>query len=119
MKVEVKITKNFKKEAKSLLKKYPSLIDELEILQNELVLKPQSGSPLGSQCFKIRLAIKSKGKGKSGGARIISFVETEVVKFIQITETTTFVNLISIYDKSEVDSIDEKELKDLIKKRNL
>ncbi|MBW1619816.1 type II toxin-antitoxin system RelE/ParE family toxin, partial [Empedobacter falsenii] len=56
-------------------------------------------------CYKIRLAIKSKGKGKSGGARVIThlFIENETIY------------LLSLYDKSEQNSISDKEIKDLLK----
>ena len=65
---------------------------------------PSQGIPLGQDCYKIRLAIKSKKKGKSGGARVIT-----LVKIIQET-----VFLLSIYDKSEKDDISEKELEAFI-----
>ncbi len=57
----------FKKEAKRLSKKYPSLKEELADLNDTLAEKPETGTPLGNDTYKIRLAIKSKGKGKSGG----------------------------------------------------
>nr|WP_255353670.1 type II toxin-antitoxin system RelE/ParE family toxin [Pedobacter sp. R20-19] len=60
---------------------------------------------MGKNCFKIRIAITSKGKGKSGGARVIT-------NFI-ITESTVY--LLSIYDKSEQDNISDKELLELLK----
>ncbi|MDQ3683934.1 MAG: type II toxin-antitoxin system RelE/ParE family toxin, partial [Bacteroidota bacterium] len=66
---------------------------------------PKQGIPLGNNCYKIRMAIASKGKGKSGGARII----TNIV----IEETTVF--LLSIYDKSERQNLSDKELVELLK----
>ncbi|MGE0634857.1 MAG: hypothetical protein AB7G44_08875 [Bacteroidia bacterium] len=114
MKTEVRITRNFKKEAKPLLKKYPSLIKDLAQLQNSLIANPTLGTPLGNNAYKIRLAIKSKGKGKSGGARVISFLENEVIGFIEKSEKLTVVNLVTIYDKSQTASISDKELKELI-----
>jgi hypothetical protein len=62
--IELKITKNFKKEAKPLLRKYPSLGTDLRILQNELIENPQKGTSLGNNTFKIRLKISSKKKEK-------------------------------------------------------
>ena len=94
----------FKKEAKRLSKKYHSLKDELIVLNSLLSESPDSGTPLGNNTFKIRLAIKSKGKGKSGGARIISYLLTE----------NKDVFLLTIYDKAEMDSIDDKVLKQII-----
>jgi mRNA-degrading endonuclease RelE of RelBE toxin-antitoxin system len=66
MKVTVRITRNFKTEVKPLLKKYPSLGEDLMQLQKELLLNPKLGTELGKNAYKIRLRIKSKGKGKSG-----------------------------------------------------
>lgn len=67
--------------------------------------KPEQGTNLGNNCYKIRIAIASKGKGKSGGARVIT-------NFV-IAEETVF--LISIYDKSEKENLTDKELDELLK----
>ena len=61
----------FKKEAKRLIKKFPSLKQELLELNEVLTEQPTTGTPLGNDTYKIRIAIKSKGKGKSGGARTL------------------------------------------------
>ena len=66
---------------------------------------PVQGTPLGNDCYKIRLAIKSKRKGKSGGARVITCVKV----------MDGFVYLLTIYSKSEKDNISDKELHELIK----
>lgn len=114
MKTEVRITRNFKKEAKPLLKKYPSLIKDLAQLQNSLLANPSLGIALGNNAYKIRVAIKSKGKGKSGGARVISFLENEVIGVVEKSENLIVVNLVTIYDKAQTSSITDKELKELI-----
>ena len=99
----------FKKEAKRLTKKYPSLKTELASLAQILSANPETGTALGDGMYKIRLAIKSKskskGKGKSGGARVITYVMTEDGE----------VYLLTIYDKSEFDSVDDKTLEQVIK----
>jgi mRNA-degrading endonuclease RelE of RelBE toxin-antitoxin system len=77
--VTVRITKSFKTAVKPLLKKYPSLSKDLLVLESELIKNPKLGTPLGLNAFKIRLKISSKGKGKSGGARVISLVETFLI----------------------------------------
>ena len=59
----------FKKEAKRLSKKYPSLKDELAELATVLAEAPETGTALGNNTYKLRLAVRSKGKGRSGGAR--------------------------------------------------
>jgi len=46
----------------------------LKLLENALLSNPYQGIPLGHNYYKIKLAIQSKGKGKRGGARIITFV---------------------------------------------
>lgn len=94
----------FKKEAKRLVRKYPSLKTELEELNETLSNDPTTGTSLGNDTYKIRLSIKSKGKGKSGGARVITYIVTENKE----------VYLLTIYDKSELDSIDTKTLKAII-----
>ena len=115
MKVTVNITKSFKTAAKPLLKKYPSLSKDLSNLESELIKNPKLGTALGNNVYKIRLKISSKGKGKSGGARVISFLESELVGQVGITEKEITVNLLTIYDKSETAAITDKELKELIK----
>lgn len=62
----------FDKQAKRLSKKYPSLKNDLSALINALAEEPEQGTPLGNNFYKIRLAITAKGKGKSGGARVIT-----------------------------------------------
>ncbi|MEY4875281.1 MAG: hypothetical protein RL708_430 [Bacteroidota bacterium] len=95
----------FDKQAKRLSKKYPSLKKELADLFESLTTKPEQGKSLGSNFYKIRIAISSKGKGKSGGTRVISYVK--------IIETTVY--LTSIYDKSDKSSIDDNELENIFK----
>jgi mRNA-degrading endonuclease RelE of RelBE toxin-antitoxin system len=114
MKVVVRVSKSFKRQAKPLLKKFSSLNKELIQLEDELIDNPRLGKPLGQDSYKIRLAVKSKGKGKSGGLRIISHLDTEIIGLIETEYDNIIVNLISIYDKSETASISDKELRDLI-----
>ena len=116
MKVIVRITANFKSEVKPLLKKYKSLTADLLRLQKELMENPRLGTSLGKDIYKIRLKITSKNKGKSGGARVISLVDSILIGFAEQTSSEEItVNLLSIYDKSDVANLTDKELKDLIK----
>ena len=87
------------------MKKYPSLKKELQALIFDLKLDLNKGTPIIQGCQKIRLAISSKGKGKSGGARVITHVIFKV--------ETVF--LLSIYDKSEIENLTDKEIVELIK----
>lgn len=96
---------NFKRELKKIAKKYPSFKDDLANLFEMLKDEPIQGKALGNNCYKIRLAITSKSKGKSGGARIITY--------LQILQNTIY--LLSIYDKSEKENIPDKEIKALLK----
>lgn len=114
MKVTVRIAKSFKRQAKPLLKKYPSLTRELFQLGLDLKDNPRMGTPIGNDSYKIRLAIKSKNKGKSGGLRVISHLETEILGFAEFDGKNITVILISIYNKSETATITAKELSDLI-----
>jgi hypothetical protein len=105
MSYNIKTIEVFEKQAKKLLKKYTSLKDKLYKKVQELKEDPTQGKSLGGNCYKIRIAIASKGKGKRGGARIITTVF--------VYEKTVY--LLSIYDKSEKDTISDKELQDLLR----
>ena len=97
------------------MEKYKSLTNDLLKLEKELLVNPRLGTPLGKDAYKIRLKISSKNKGKSGGARVISLIDSTLVGFTEQTSAEELtVNLLSIYVKSEVTNITDKELKDLI-----
>ncbi len=102
---KVRMLAVFEKQLKRLVKKYPSLKNEIAQLIASLGQNPDQGDYLGNHSYKIRLSIASKGKGKSGGARIITY--------IVVSQTTIF--LLSIYDKSEQGDISDKELNAFIK----
>jgi mRNA-degrading endonuclease RelE of RelBE toxin-antitoxin system len=97
-------TEKFVKEAKRLIRKYPSLKSEISDLNKILAENPAIGTPLGNNAYKIRVAIKSKGKGKSGGARVITYLVTKDQE----------IYLLTIYDKAELSTIDDKTLKKII-----
>ena len=105
MSYNVELTDSFKREAKKLIKKYTSLRKKLEELGKLLSKNPTFGSALGNDVYKIRISIASKNKGKSGGARVISFVK--------IINETVF--LLSKYSKGEKDNISDKEIEELLK----
>lgn len=104
MSYNIVVTPRFEKELKRLVKKFPSLKLEFSELITALLENPQTGTLLGNDCYKIRLAIKSKGKGKSGGARIITYLYLEL-------ET---IYLLTIYDKGEKEDLADNELKDMV-----
>ena len=115
MNCKIITTPSFRKAVKSLSKKYPSLSKDLDLLEGKLSLNPELGTSLGGNVYKIRLSIKSKGKGKSGGARVITYIELDLE--VDIEDEVTNVFLLTIYDKSETDSINSKEIKMLIDNR--
>ena len=104
MSFEIIPTENFQKRAKKLLKKYLSLKSELLHLTNLLAENPYLGTPLGDNAYKIRMAVKSKNVGKSGGLRVITYLVLQKER----------IYLADIYDKSEQSTISNKELSKLI-----
>ena len=109
MKNSVYTTPEFDKQFKKFKKKFRSLEKEMSDLIELLEKEPEQGTKIGDNLFKIRLACKSKGTGKSGGFRVITFnVEVEV------NDNETY--LITLYDKSERENIPKNKLHELIKK---
>ncbi|QPH41720.1 type II toxin-antitoxin system RelE/ParE family toxin [Pedobacter endophyticus] len=97
----------FIKKAKFYKKKYLSLIEELRELEKQLLGNPRQGDDLGAGLYKIRLAVKSKGKGKSGGFRVITYLVLD-------TNDGVVINMLTLYDKSEESSIDKQFLLEII-----
>jgi mRNA-degrading endonuclease RelE of RelBE toxin-antitoxin system len=104
MSFNVIATEPFERKLKRLTKKYKSLTHDLINVIDNLSINPTLGTPIGKDAYKIRVAISSKGKGKSGGARIITYVRV----------LRKNVYLMDIYDKSEEETISNKELQTLI-----
>ncbi|HWA07426.1 MAG TPA: hypothetical protein VG961_12815 [Ignavibacteria bacterium] len=112
MNYKVVVTRNFEKQLKRLIKKFPSLKNDLLNLEKQLLKNPKLGVSLGKNAYKVRLAVKSKAKGKSGGMRVISYLELDL-----IINDLTNIFLLSIYDKSETENISNSELKNLIESK--
>jgi len=87
--MKITVSAQFEKEAKRLIRKYPSLAKEIQDIILKLSQNPSTGTPLGNNCFKIRLAIKTKSK--SGGAGVITCL-------VALKETLV---LLSGYDRLE------------------
>lgn len=104
MNYNIKSLPKFDKNIKALSKKYPSLKAEFIELVNSLKKNPTQGISLGNNCYKIRLAIASKGKGKSGGARVITNIKI----------SNNIIYLLTIFYKTDQDNISDKELKELL-----
>ena len=98
MSCKVVLTPHFMREAAKLVKRYKSMQDDLQDFSDSIAADPMQGADLGGGLRKVRLAIKSKGKGKSGGARVITYnVITQ--------EQEGKVYLLEIYDKSDASSV--------------
>ena len=98
MNYRIKTSHSFDKEMKRLGKRYASMIEDYASLLDELERNPRLGTDLGGGLRKIRMAIASKGRGKSGGSEV---------------------NLLYIYDKAERESISIKEIEGLLRKNGL
>lgn len=106
--VDIRLGEEFKRQFKRLKKKYPSLTDDLKIFSLDLRANPQQGVSLGARLYKVRMAIAAKGKGKSGGARVITYRLLATQERIEIT-------LLTIYDKNEIDNLSDDYLRSLVK----
>jgi len=104
MSYKVQTISVFEKQSKRLIKKYASLKNQLLDLVQTLKENPLQGTAIGKSCYKIRVPIASKGKGKSGGARVVT-------NFVVSDQT---VYLLSIYDKADKENLTDKELEELL-----
>lgn len=107
MNYEILTTSDFEKSFKALAKKYRSLVNDIKDFRESLKRNPFQGDELTPGIRKIRMAITSKGKGKSGGARIIT-------KTVIYRESDGKFYLLDIYDKSETSTINVEVLKQII-----
>ena len=101
----------FKREFKRLNKRYQSLAEDLERLRDELLQNPEMGVDLGGGLHKVRMRISSKGKGKSGGARVITLL-------VQLSSEEKEIGFHYIYDKSERENITDSELREILMKNS-
>ena len=105
MSYELISTPNFERELKKLSKKYPSLKSDFIALSKSLKEDPTQGSEVFKNCYKIRFAIKSKGRGKSGGGRLITYVKI----------VNKRIYLLSVYDKSDQETVTDAYIKQFLK----
>jgi len=108
MKVSFDYLAEFERGAKALRKKYPSFESDYDTFLNELEKNPFSGESLGKHTYKNRMAIASKGKGKSGGARVITY------NIQQQSEDEILITLMTIYDKSDIENVSDAYLRSLV-----
>ncbi len=109
MNVSILLSDEFKRQFKRLAKKYKTLATDFVTFKNELMSNPLQGVDLGGGVRKVRMSITSKQKGKSGGARVITFnvAQSDNSEDIVIT-------LMTIYDKSELSNVSDKYIKWLV-----
>ncbi len=105
---KVIISSFFESRFKRFVKKFLSLEDEVDDLVEQLQENPQMGTSLGAGLYKIRVSSKSKGGGKSGGFRVITYLIVQNSDSIDI-------HLLTIYDKSEDSSIKKELLLKIVK----
>ncbi len=108
MSFEILTTSYFDLEAKRLAKRHRSFIEDLQDFQEELLKNPYQGTELSPGIRKIRLSIDSKGRGKSGGARVITFTYL-------VDEKDGVVILLLLYDKADASSIKMNVVRKIIK----
>jgi len=107
MKRTIRTLPEFDRRSKRLRKKFIALTGELRALVQEIIATSRLGQSLGAGLYKIRLGSASKGGGKSGGFRVITY-------YVEQTADGEIVYLITIYDKSEAASITKEELLKLL-----
>ena len=107
MTVEIYPGEEFKRQFKRLAKKYRSLAADFKVFIQALEDHPMQGADLGNNVRKVRMAIASKGKGKSGGARVITYNVFVAHDHLEIT-------LLAIYDKSELENVSDAYIRNLI-----
>lgn len=112
MNCNILISSVFARSAKKLAKRYSSFRNDFATFVSLLKDNPFVGVDLGHGMRKIRMAVQSKGKGKSGGVRVITYL-------IDQTNEQVMIELLDVYDKSEVSSLSDKELRDLLKRCGL
>ena len=107
MKVKIYTEKEFERQLRKLSKKYRSMLDDYDAFLTGLEQDPFQGTSLGKGVRKVRMAIAGKGKGKSGGARVITYQEGDSI----------IIDLLTIYDKGEISNISDEFISFLLDKR--
>jgi mRNA-degrading endonuclease RelE of RelBE toxin-antitoxin system len=74
MSYKVVVASEFAKEAKRIAKKHIGIKPDIAKLIADLADNPTMGTPLGHDFYKVRMTVSGTNKGKSGGARVITYV---------------------------------------------
>lgn len=107
MNFEIELTPGFLKSLKALAKKHRSIKQDFLEFTSGLKENPLQGAEIAPGIRKIRMAISSKGRGKSGGARVITYT-------MLISEVSGIIYMIDIYDKADYSTVDVELIKKFI-----
>ncbi len=106
--ITISVSDDFAKEAKRLAKKYPSFKQDYKDFLLSIKNNPLQGDEITKNIRKIRMAIKAKGKGKSGGARVITFnILTDI--------ENGHVVFLLLYDKEDASTVKVNVVKQLVR----
>ena len=100
----IEVLPRFEKELKQLAKKYKKITADLAKFKKEILLNPTLGTPLGNNCYKVRLANSSIPTGKRVGFRVLPLVKLETDRII----------LLTIYSKTQKEDIDDIQLQEIL-----
>ena len=106
--ITVSVSDDFAKEAKRLAKKYPSFKQDYKDFLVSIKNNPLQGDEITKKIRKIRMAIKAKGKGKSGGARVITFNILTDIENGQVV-------FLLLYDKEDASTVKVNVVKQLVR----
>ncbi len=104
--MRIKISGEFKIAYKRLKKRHRSLEADFESLLLSLQVDPYQGVEIIEGLRKVRMNVTSKGRGKSGGARVI----------IRLRIVDDELQLIYIYDKADFENVSDSYLRDILKR---
>ena len=103
--MEIEVTEEFLRSIKPIAKRYRSFNQDYQALLDELEKNPETGIDLGNGYRKVRMAISSKGKGKSGGARVIT---------LNLIERNGKLYLIYGCDKADIDNVNMNIIREMV-----
>ncbi|MBP5338150.1 MAG: addiction module toxin RelE [Prevotella sp.] len=106
--MKIETSPRFERELKNLANHYHSVKQDYKVFLESLKENPLQGTSLGKGIRKVRMTITDKGKGKSGGARVLTYTAL-------LTENNGTLLLLTIYDKSNRSTMTDKEIRNLIK----
>lgn len=108
MSCKIRTLDEFDRQMKRLSKRHASFRSDIMELATQLSENPFMGTDLGGGARKVRMRIRSKGKGKSGGARVITYTANVVVQTLEGE-----VVLLTVYDKADRENISDAEIRSL------